>query len=196
MRIARLIVTSATLVGLAVPLAYADPVQPVVVTAVPSAKTPWILDGTVNAVIEVGAITIAGGTFTQVSAPNGTAVAANKIVAFDATGTPLPGFDAGLDGDVYALTPGPTAGTVYVGGQFTNAGGIVTRRVALLDAATGRAIAGFKSAGFDGVVRDFERVGNRLVVGGTFATVGGWLTPDWPPSTRRPAPSTRISTSN
>lgn len=173
MGIKKSIVTTIALLGLAAPLAMADPVQPVVVSAVPTAKTPWILDGTVNAVLEVGSVTLAGGTFTQVSAPNGTAATANKLVAFDATGTPLPGFDAGLDGDVYALAPGPSDGTVYVGGQFTTAGGIVSRRVALLDASTGRAIAGFKSAGFDGVVRDLERAGSRLVVGGTFATAGG-----------------------
>lgn len=173
MRTVKLAVTSAALVGLVSPLAFADPVQPVVVSSVPTTKTPWILDGTVNAVVEVGAITLAGGTFTQASTVNGTPVAANKLLAFDSAGALLPGFDAGLDGDVYALAPGPTDGTVYVGGQFTNAGGIVTRRVALLDAATGRAIAGFKSAGFDGIVKDFERVGNRLIVGGTFATAGG-----------------------
>lgn len=137
-------------------------------------------------------MTLAGGTFTQVSAPNGTAATANKLVASSAAGTPLPSFDAGLDGDVYALAPGPSDGTVYVGGQFTTAGGIVSRPVALLDASTGRAIAGFKSAGFDGVVRDLERAGSGSSSAGPSRRPAGLRIPGWPPSTPPPVPSTPI----
>lgn len=161
-------------VGLGGGVAFADPTHPRFVSTVPVSNTPAISDGMVYSVAQVGSITIVGGTFTAAASPGGTAIPRNKLLAYDtATGALLPNFVPGIDGDVYSVVPGPQAGTVYVGGQFTNAGGIVTRRVALLNASTGAAVPGFKSPGFDGIVRDLEVVGGRLFVAGQFATAGG-----------------------
>ncbi len=40
---------------------------------VPTKKTPWVLDGEVNKIVQVGSTMVAGGLFTQVADPmNGT----------------------------------------------------------------------------------------------------------------------------
>ena len=53
---------------------------------VPTKKTPWVLDGEVYKIVQVGNTMIAGGLFTQVADPmNGTPYARQNLFAFDAT---------------------------------------------------------------------------------------------------------------
>src|SRR5262245_48341468 len=96
---------------------------------VPSTATPNINDApgnTVLAVTRVGSRIIVGGLFqsaTNHGSP-GTVFTRSNILAFNAsTGQIDTGFAPVVDGEVFSLMPGPTADTVYVGGQFNHVGG-------------------------------------------------------------------------
>ncbi|MGI8576919.1 MAG: hypothetical protein ACR2KG_03175 [Nocardioidaceae bacterium] len=79
-----------------------------VVGAIPPAWTPWINDGQVHAVTQVGNTMVVGGTFTNVSpSGGGSTLTPNYIVAFDATtGQISTAFAPQLNGSVEALQPG------------------------------------------------------------------------------------------
>src|SRR5918999_3052419 len=87
-----LIVASLTLLGLGVPQTGAVNADHgnVVVSANPANSTPHVMNGSVNAITQVGNKIIAAGTFTSVS-PSGTFgstgddLVRNRIFAFDAT---------------------------------------------------------------------------------------------------------------
>jgi PKD repeat protein len=149
--------------------------QATVVSAVPSAATPNAVDGVVYSMTQVGTTIVMGGTFTRVTSPNrATTYTLPYVVAFDqATGAVNTGFAPGLDGQVNAVLPGPTAGTVYVGGNFTNARGVKAKGLVLLSLATGARVSGFAAISMNGIVNTVQRSGNRLFVGGTFTAIGG-----------------------
>ena len=77
---------------------------------VPTKKTPWVLDGEVTKIVQVGNTMIAGGLFTQVADPmNGTPYTRQNLFAFDATtGLVSQTFNPTVDGQVQQLLPGPT----------------------------------------------------------------------------------------
>jgi len=161
---------------LALPMAASASVVPqsTVVSAAPSTNTPNVGSGRIEDITQAGGRTFLGGEFTSVtSARSTTVLTRNRVLAFDGTGTVDPGFAPDLNKTVYALLPGPVAGTVYVGGAFTTLNGLAVRRLLLLDTATGAPVAGFQAPVLNGVVNDVKRVGNRLFVGGTFRTAGG-----------------------
>ena len=142
---------------------------------VPSRKTPWVLDGEVTKIVQVGNVMIAGGLFTQVSDPmNGTPYTRQNLFAFDATtGLVSQTFNPTVDGQVQQLLPGPTAGTVYVAGDFTKINGKGPNHLQLLDVATGLAVPSFKAPTTDGGIETMDLLpGNRLFIGGYFTKIG------------------------
>ena len=142
-----------------------------VVAAPPAAATPHALDGRVYAIAQVGSTMLIGGSFTQVQPPNrSTTYALPYVIAFDATtGAINTAFAPGLDGEVQTLLPGPTAGTVYVGGAFNTLNGVKFKGLVLLNVADGSRVTAFKAPAMDGIVQTVKRAGNRLFVGGTFS---------------------------
>ncbi|HEY7174741.1 MAG TPA: hypothetical protein VH442_07480, partial [Micromonosporaceae bacterium] len=165
----------ATTIGVA---AAAGTSQSSLVNSAPSTHTPNINNGAVNAIAEVGTTIIAGGTFSSVNPPGDTnsshAVTRNFILAFDEnTGVVSTTFVPTLDGAVETLKPGPTPGTVYVGGDFNNVNGAKSKGVTLLNVSNGSTVSGFKPAAMNGVVFGMSLVGNRLLVAGTFTTLAG-----------------------
>jgi PKD repeat protein len=145
------------------------------VNAVPGTNTPQIIDGRVYAITQVGSTTLVGGSFTQVQPFNGsTTYNLPYVVAFDATtGAINTAFAPGLDGEVQALLPGPTAGTVYVGGAFNTTNGVKAKGLVLLDVSNGSRVAGFPSIAMNGVVQSVKSSGSRLFVAGTFTSFAG-----------------------
>src|SRR4029453_7691607 len=98
-----------------------------VVSADPANFTPHVMNGSVNAITQIGNRIIAAGTFTSVS-PSGTFgntgddVVRNRIFAFDATtGAIDPTFDPNLAAPAHSLDTDVTF--VYVGGSFGSVGG-------------------------------------------------------------------------
>ena len=148
--------------------------QASVVSAVPAAGTPHVLDGAALAFAQVGSTMVAGGSFTEVASPDpARPYVRQRLVAFDAaTGAVSTTFAPQLDGAVQALLPGPRPGTVYVGGQFATLDGTAAKSLLLLDVATGRRDPAFVPPVLNGTVQSLERAGGRLYVGGTFTRAG------------------------
>jgi hypothetical protein len=148
-----------------------------VVSAVPAAGTPQVLDGSVQAMAQVGGVLVAGGNFTQVAEPGSSgSVARSGLVAFDAdSGDLRPGFSPVLDGPVNAVVAGPTPGTVLVGGAFDRVNGIAAKSLVLLRLADGSVDDSFAVPVMNGVVQALRVVEatHRVYVGGTFKRVGG-----------------------
>lgn len=144
------------------------------VSANPADHTPHVMNGSVNAIVQVGGKIIAAGTFTSVS-PAGTFgntaddLARNRIFAFDATtGAIDPSFNPNLGGSGNSLdTDGQY---VYVGGSFSSVGGnSAVRRVVKLTAG-GQVVPQFSAVPSSGVTEVVVR-GGRLYVGGAFTSV-------------------------
>ena len=143
---------------------------------VPSKKTPWVLDGRVNKIVQVGSTMIAGGLFTQVADPmNGTPLARQNLVAFDATtGLVSQTFNPTVDGEVQQLLPGPTPDTVYVAGDFTKINDKGPNHLQLINVNTGLAVSSFKAPSTSGSIQTMELLpDNRLFIGGFFKKLGG-----------------------
>ncbi|MFG1951263.1 malectin domain-containing carbohydrate-binding protein [Micromonospora sp. NPDC048830] len=173
--LAGLTAVAVTAVGLAVaPAAHAAPDHDTVVSAVPSAASPNIMDGTVFAIHDAGTKIIAAGSFTRVrDRGSDVDITRNYVLAFDkATGTVDTAFAPAVDNEVYDVAAGPAAGTVYLAGKFNTVNGITRRKVAVVDVATGATVTSFAGPAFNGLVNDVAVAGNRLLVGGIFTTAG------------------------
>lgn len=162
------------LAGLVAPSAATPVQQPTLVSTVPSLGTPMVREGTVQALAQVGDVIVFGGTFTKVADRGRPDTTYTGLAAYDRrTNRLVPGFVPQLNGEVRALLPGPTPGTVYVGGAFSRVNDTVANRVVLLDVLTGQRVTTFKGTGVNGPVNTLGLVGNRLYIGGTFTLVAG-----------------------
>lgn len=145
-----------------------------VVSANPANNTPHVMDGSVNAITQVGNKIIAAGTFTKVSPSSSFStttddVVRNRIFAFDATtGAIDPTFNPNLGGPANSLT---TDGTyVYVGGSFGSVGSSTAiKRIVKLTSA-GTVVAGFQAVPNSSVNEVVVR-GGKLYVGGGFTSI-------------------------
>ena len=143
---------------------------------VPTKKTPWVLDGEVSKIVQVGNTMIAGGLFTQVTDPmNGAPYTRQNLFAFDATtGLVSQTFNPTVDGQVQQLMPGPTPDTVYVAGDFTKINNKGPNHIQLLNVNTGLAVTSFKAPSTNGGIETMELLpGNRLFIGGFFNKIAG-----------------------
>jgi PKD repeat protein len=143
---------------------------------VPTKKTPWVLDGEVTKIIQIGNVMIAGGLFTTVADPmNGPQYARQNLFAFDATtGLVSQTFNPTVDGQVQQLLPGPTSDTVYVAGDFTKINNKGPNHVQLINVNTGQAVTSFKAPSTNGGIETMELLpNNRLFIGGFFTKIAG-----------------------
>jgi hypothetical protein len=167
------VVVAALVVGVVVPLAQGLPDD------VPD--DTWATNGRVNAIVQVGDVVFLGGSFTEVREDGGAGpgvLVRNNVAAFDATtGAPIEGWDASLNGTVYALAASADGRTVYVGGTFTSADGLTRSRLVALDAASGAVSGTWRPKGPNGSVRALAVVGGRVYAGGGFTKVGTEIPP-------------------
>src|SRR4051812_23960838 len=144
------------------------------VSATPASFTPYVMDGSVNAITQVGDKVIAAGTFTKVSPANSYSdtsddVVRNRIFAFDATtGVIDPTFNPDLGGAANSLDSDGT--NVYVAGSFGSVGGNTAIKRIVKLTSTGSVVAGFKAVPDSAVNEDVVR-GPRVYVGGGFTSV-------------------------
>ncbi|MCC6650873.1 MAG: hypothetical protein IT348_06960, partial [Candidatus Eisenbacteria bacterium] len=127
--------------------------------------TTWVTNGVVRALATVGDVTYLGGSFTSVGVASG-----NCAVIRTDTGRPISPFPR-VEGTVCAaLADG--AGGWYIGGDFLAVGSVARRHVAhiLADGTIG-AWAPRVGTNNGGVVYALARVGNSVVIGGTFGSV-------------------------
>jgi hypothetical protein len=146
--------------------------QDSVVSAVPAGYTPEVDNGIVYAIGQSGSTVVLGGTFTSVSPVGSSATTAvSDLAAFTAgSGSLVSSFTPTVNGTVDTIIPGPTSGTVYVGGGFSTIDG-VTSRLALISTTTGAIVPGWTSPSVNGAVNTLVLAGGRLLVGGYFTTV-------------------------
>jgi hypothetical protein len=170
--------TLAVLTALAVPstASAVGASQPTVVNTVPALYTPNVNDGIVYAIGQVGTTVFIGGSFTSVSPHNNSTTYNDPgIAAFTAgTGALVTSFAPTISGgSVDAISPGPTAGTVYVAGDFTSIDGVTTS-VALLNTTTGAMAAGWTSPTLNGETTGVWAADGQLFLGGEFSVVNGF----------------------
>lgn len=146
-----------------------------VVSTIPRSGTPNVNNGTVLAITKVGNTMVLGGSFTTASASgSGAVINTPYVLAFDATtGVINTSFLPGVNKPVNAVLPGPTANTVYLGGNFTSVGGQTIKGLTLVNLSNGSRVAGFTTPVMNGLTNALQRAGNRLFVGGTFTVAGG-----------------------
>ncbi|QIG43773.1 hypothetical protein G5V58_14255 [Nocardioides anomalus] len=145
-----------------------------VVAAKPVAFTPHVMNGSVQAITQIGNRIVVAGTFTKVS-PAATFkdtsddLVRNRIFAFDATtGVIDPSFNPNLNGAVNSLD---TDGTyVYAGGAFSASGAnTATKRVVKLT-ATGSVVTTWTPQP-NLAVNEVVVRGSRVFIGGAFTAV-------------------------
>lgn len=102
-----------------------------------------MLNGRVNAIVQIGDTVVVGGSFAQVSEPGGATIDRTNLFAFDApTGAVSDTFTPHPNGKVFALA---TDGVnVFIGGELGKVSGS-SARVAKLD-LSGQVISGFCAA--------------------------------------------------
>jgi hypothetical protein len=169
---ALLVAVATALVGLVVvsaaPAGATGATQAKIVSSTAASFTPNIDNGIVYAINQVGATVFNGGSFTSVTPVGSSSVGRTYILGFDATTGALSGFAPVLNGVVYAIWPGPTSGTVYVGGQFSTVNGVKSKGITLLNASTGAIVSGFKPPALDGIVYSIRPANGQLLISGTF----------------------------
>jgi PKD repeat protein len=174
-RVCAVIVAVLTLVTAGAATAGAANHRGATTSAVPSDRTPHVLDYKVIDIAEVGDRIVVAGNFTKVqdAKVNGEQVFAQKYVfAFDkATGRIDRAFRPVVSGVVNTVEAGP-GGTVYLGGTFRYVNGVVAPNLVQVSLATGALVNQFRVAGINGAVSDLALVGGRLFAGGYFNQVG------------------------
>lgn len=143
---------------------------PSLVSTNPADNTPFVDNGRVETLAQVGDRIIVGGTFTAVRAPaDTTPTTRTYLFAYSrSTGAIDPGFAPVLDGPVYALEGAADGTSVFVGGGFKNVNGAARTYLVKLNVATGAVVTAFGTA-TNGVVYDFASRANDLYVVGWFS---------------------------
>jgi hypothetical protein len=142
--------------------------------AVPYPEVPldgWDTNGTVYAVKVVGDTVYLGGSFSTLRSPGGGAtMARSNFAAIDAvTGEVLP-FAADTNDTVRAIES--DGATVWVGGIFSNIGGVGRSNIAAVDAISGAVLGGF-DVSVNGGVLGLALGGGRLYASGRFTLIAG-----------------------
>ncbi|MEP6758620.1 MAG: malectin domain-containing carbohydrate-binding protein [Actinomycetota bacterium] len=156
----------------AVPTGAVNTLQDRVVSANPADGTPWVTNGRVYALVQIGTTMYVGGTFTQAQEANASTYPRAYLFAFDTTtGAISRTFKPTLDAPVNALATDGTS--LFVGGDFTTVNGATHRRLVALD-ASGAPIASFAADVTTGATVDDLVVANGLVyLAGAFTQIDG-----------------------
>jgi hypothetical protein len=153
------------------------------IVEVTPADTPHVLDGVVRAITRVGTPAgdriVLGGSFTKVKEHEAESdVERVNLVSFDPeTGEIDAGFVPNPDGTVHVVEPGPQPGTVYVGGEFSDIGGVSQPRLALVSLVDGSVNPTFDPRKVAGKVKDLALRDGRLWVAGGFTHIAGRAQP-------------------
>jgi PKD repeat protein len=162
--------------------AAADLADSQLVSANPLDNTPRVLDGRVQAIVQVGDLVVVGGTFSQVreATPNAPIVGRSGLFAFDpstgvisTTFNPVLAANTGETPAVDAVVPAPGGAAVYVGGNFRTVNGSGPARLQLVSLADGTRVSSFANRAFNSRVFDVKLVGDQVIAAGSFTTVGG-----------------------
>ncbi len=135
------------------------------------------INGIVWSQATIGNTVYVGGQFTK-ARPAGSAVGSNETVRNNAlsyditTGNLNTGFDPNVNGQIKAVAVSPDKSRVYIGGDFTTAGGVTENRIAAVDPSTGAVISSF-NAGTNATVNAIVATNSTVYVGGYFSNANG-----------------------
>jgi hypothetical protein len=172
--IGSMMVISVMVAGLPLAASGVQTPQSVVVNPDPVDWTPNVLDGQVNAVLQMGNKVVVGGTFTQVRRAGFSQIhPRNYLFAFDMdSGVIDQSFVPQVDQPVEALAPGPDGTSVFVGGRFNTVNGQSYKKVVRLSLSNGSIVSSFK-ANASALVQDLVARAGWLYVSGKFVTIKG-----------------------
>lgn len=147
-----------------------------VVSAVPASQTPHVMNGSVDAITQVGARVVAAGTFTSVSpystyANTADDVVRNRIFAVNTATSPWSidaGFNPNLGGEARSLDTDGVS--VYVAGSFGSVGANTSIRRLVKLTASGSVDTAFQAVP-NGAVNEVVVRGSRLYIGGAFTSI-------------------------
>ncbi len=146
--------------------ASASPAIGRVVSTNPVNYTPNITNGAAYKSAEANGMLYVGGSFTTVTATNGTAFTRNHILAFNAGTGAVSSFAPNVNGAVWAIVPSGTS--LYIGGAFSSVNGVARRGLAKINATTGAVDTAFNAGLTSGNVTEAALVNGRLIISGTF----------------------------
>ncbi len=133
-----------------------------------TASTPnssdWTVDGDVNAITESGGTSYVGGSFTSVSLDTGPGAGFSA-----STGSPDPDLPE-VNGNINAVESDGSGGW-YIGGAFTQVGGIARNRIAHIK--SNGSVDSSWNPNANSTVRALEVVGSNVFAAGSFTSIGG-----------------------
>lgn len=158
-----------------------DPTSPASPPTVGADALPTTqIDGVAWAQVVVGNTVYVAGKFTT-ARPAGAAAGVNttprsNLLAYDiTTGNLISSFNVPLNAQALAITASPDGSRIYVGGDFTTAGGGNYYRIVAISTATGQVISSFRPI-MESQVRALAATNTAVYAGGTFTTVNGTST--------------------
>jgi len=128
------------------------------------------VDGQVRALTVIGGALYVGGGFAQAGGTAANRVARWDGVAWSSLGT---GASNGVSGNATVLALTAIGGDLYVGGNFTQAGGAQAGRVARWDGVIWSPLGSGTGNGVSNTVYALHAMGSDLYVGGAFVQAGG-----------------------
>jgi hypothetical protein len=126
-------------------------------------------DSTVGALATTPSAVYAGGGFTNVIDPPST-ITVNHIAMWNGSHWSNLGSGVNPSGSVNAIAT--SGNNVYIGGSFTNAGGVAANRIAVWNGASWASLGTGTANGLDGTVLAIAVSNNNVYVGGTFVNAG------------------------
>ncbi len=170
----------ASLLAVDLPAAHADsqPVDAAEATTVSADPLPTVqIDGVAWSQVVVGTTVYVAGSFTT-ARPAGAAAGVNttprsNLLAYDiTTGNLITTWAPTVNAQALAITASPDGSTIYVGGAFTQANGVVRSRIAAFSATTGALVTTFRPLA-QTTVRAITATPSTVYFGGDFTSVDG-----------------------
>jgi len=159
-----------------------DPTNPASPPTVSADVLPTTqIDGVAWAQVVVGNTVYVAGKFTT-ARPAGAAAGTNttprsNLLAYDVTtGNLISSFNVPLNAQGLAIAASPDGSRIYVGGDFTTAGGGNYYRIVAISTATGQVISSFRPI-MESQVRALAATNTAVYAGGTFSSTNGVSTP-------------------
>ncbi|MFP3464345.1 PKD domain-containing protein [Leifsonia sp. SIMBA_070] len=155
-----------------------DPTNPASPPTVGATALPTVqMDGVAWSQTVVGDTVYVAGKFTT-ARPAGSPAGSNttprsNFLAYNiTTGVLNTSINVPLNAQARAVVASPDGSRVYVGGDFTTAGGATFYRIVAISTATGQPIASFRPV-IDSQVRALAVTNTAVYAGGTFSSVNG-----------------------